>query len=391
MPLKNPPWLVSAKLVKTMHISAIELYKLELPYTGGVYQLSGGRCFTSFDASIVRVVTDEGLDGWGESTPFGATYIAAHGLGARAGIATIAPALLGQDPRQVDRINDTMDEVLVGHNHAKAALDAACWDIFGKSVNLPVSTLLGGATGVRLPTISSIYAGAPEDMRTRVGQHRAQGYLGHSIKIGAAEREGGPALDAERIAACLADRRPGEYFIADANGGLSCETALRMLRLLPPGLDFVLEAPCATWRETVSLRKRCAVPIIIDELAQQDADIVQIVAQDAADGIGLKITKAGGLTHSRRQRDICCAAGLSMSVQDTVGSTIAFATIAHLGATVPTRLLRCILDCRHMVTLATAEFEAPLIDGGIRVPCAAGLGITVDRAVLGTPLQVFEA
>jgi L-alanine-DL-glutamate epimerase-like enolase superfamily enzyme len=55
-----------------------------------------------------------------------------------------------------------------------------------------------------------------------------------------------PMLDAARIEAALADRQPGEYYIVDANGGMTVETASRMLRLLPPGLDFVLEAACAT-------------------------------------------------------------------------------------------------------------------------------------------------
>lgn len=44
--------------------------------------------------------------------------------------------------------------------------------------------------------------GEPEEMRRRVADHRAKGYRGHSIKIGALDSEGGPALDAERIAAC---------------------------------------------------------------------------------------------------------------------------------------------------------------------------------------------
>lgn len=369
-----------------MKISTIELYQVDLPYSGGVYLLSGGREYRSFRAAIVRIETDTGIEGWGESTPFGSTYIAAHARGTRAGIEEIAPHLLGRDPRQVDRINDAMDEALVGHHHAKTALDIACWDAFGKSVNMPVCELLGGATGTRMPTISSIYAGTPEEMRSRVARHRQMGYMGHSVKIGALDSEGGPALDAERIAACLADRRPGEFFLVDANGGMLPETALRMLRLLPPGLDFVLEAPCATWRETASLRKRCTVPIIMDELAELDGDISRIVAEDIADGIGLKVSKAGGLTRGRRHRDICRAAGLTISVQDTVGSSIAFAGIVHLGATVPERHLRCILDCRDMVTLVTADFDAPVRDGGVVPPMAPGLGITVNRDVLGEPV-----
>lgn len=373
-----------------MRIAAIEVYQADLPYSGGVYLLSGGREYRGFDATFARVIADDGTEGWGESTPFGATYIAAHAGGVRAGIAEIAPHLIGRDPRQSERIWDAMDEALVGHNHAKTAIDIACWDLFGKSVNRPICELLGGATGKRMPVISSIYAGPPEEMRARVADHRKRGYLGHSVKIGALDSEGGPALDAERIRACLADRQPGEFFLVDANGGLIPETVLRMLRLLPEGLDFVLEAPCATWRETLSLRKRCPAPIVLDELVQGDEDIARLIALDAADGIGLKISKSGGLTPGRRHRDLCRAAGLTMSVQDTVGSVIAFAGIAHLGATVPPRLLRCILDCRDMVTLKTAEFFAPVVDGGVLVPATPGLGITVDMAVMGKPIAEWR-
>jgi L-alanine-DL-glutamate epimerase-like enolase superfamily enzyme len=97
-----------------MKISQIELFQVDLPYSGGVYMLSGGRSYTSFDASIVRITCDDGTRGWGESAPFGSTYIAAHALGTRSGIAEIAPHLLGRDPRQLDRINDAMDDALVG-------------------------------------------------------------------------------------------------------------------------------------------------------------------------------------------------------------------------------------------------------------------------------------
>ena len=373
-----------------MKISKIEVFQLDLPYSGGVYALSGGRQYESFDGTFVKITTDTQLTGWGESTPFGSNYIAAHAKGVRAGIEDIAPCLLGRDPRQLDRINDAMDAALLGHNHAKAAIDVACWDIFGQSVDLPVCELLGGSTGIRMPVISSIYAGAPEDMRARVAEHRARGYRGHSIKIGATESEGGPRLDAERIMASLADQQPGEYFLVDANGGMAPETALRLLKLLPDSLDFSLEAPCSTWRETLSLRRRCNVPIILDELIQHDEDITDLLAHDAADGIGLKITKAGGLTHSRRHRDMCRASGLSMSVQDTVGSVIAFAAIAHLGQTVVQNQLRCILDCRDMVTVRTAFFDAPVIDGGVLVPDSPGLGVTINADLFGQPLVVYE-
>ncbi|WP_314196307.1 enolase C-terminal domain-like protein [uncultured Arthrobacter sp.] len=214
-------------------------------------------------------------------------------------------------------------------------------------------------------------------------------YRGHSIKIGTPDSEGGPALDAERITACLADRQPGEFFLVDANGGMTPESAMRMVAMLPSGLDFVIEAPCATWRETMPLRQRCPYPIILDELAQQDSDLAWAVAHDVADGFGLKISKAGGLTPGRRQRDIARAAGMTISVQETAGSAIAFAAIAHLGATVPEKLLRCVLNSADMLTLKTADFNVIQRDGGILPPEAPGLGIEVNKDVLGEPVAVW--
>jgi cis-L-3-hydroxyproline dehydratase len=214
-------------------------------------------------------------------------------------------------------------------------------------------------------------------MRDLVAKHRASGYVGHSVKVGDE-----PAVDAARITDALADKQPGGFFIVDANGGMTVESALRMLRLLPHGLDFVLEAPCATWRECVSLRRRTDVPIIFDELATSDASIVQLVAEDAAEGIGLKVSKSGGLTRGRRHRDICLAAGYTISVQEMTGSDIAFAAIVHLGQTIPKRNLRCVLESRDIVALKTADGDFEVSSGRVVAPDAPGLGVVPRLEVL---------
>ncbi|MEM9774769.1 MAG: mandelate racemase/muconate lactonizing enzyme family protein [Chloroflexota bacterium] len=368
-----------------MRISQIDVYQVDLPYSGGTYTLSGGRSYTSFDATFVRITTDDGLMGWGESTPFGSTYIAAHARGVRAGIEEIAPHLIGMDPRHVDRINEAMDDALVGHHHAKTPIDMACWDVFGKAVNMPVCDLLGGRTQEKLPLISSIYTDEPNEMRARVQQHREKGYTAHSVKVG-----DDPALDAARLTAALADRRPGEFFLADANGGMTVEQALRMLRLLPAGLDFVLEAPCATWRECVSLKRRTDVPILWDELGDSEEAIAQLISEDAADGIGLKISKNGGLTRCRRQRDMCIAAGYTMSVQDTTGSDITFAAIVHMAQTIPKKYLRSVLGAPDMVALKTADGDFNVVDGHVQAPDSPGLGITPRMDVMGEPIATYS-
>ena len=372
-----------------MKIVRIDVYQVDLPVKGGVYRLSGGREYHSYDATIVRIRTDCGLTGWGESTPFGSTYVAAHANGTRAGIALLAPALIGRDPRHHDRNWELMQSTLRGHRNARCALDVACWDIAAQAANLPLCDMLGGRVLAPVPVISSIGGDTPEAMRAKVADHRAQGFIGHSIKIGASEAEGGPTLDAERIRACLADRQPGEWFLADANNGLTPEHALRMLSLLPDGLDFVLEAPCATWREMQSLRARCTVPLLLDELIQSEGDLAQAIAGDIWDGVGLKLSKQGGVTPMLRQRTIAAAAGMVMSVQDTVGSEISFATLLHIAQSTPRHLLRCALDTRAMVDLQVAEFDAPVARGGVEAPRLPGLGVAPDFESLGAPVATY--
>ncbi|WP_306116414.1 MULTISPECIES: mandelate racemase/muconate lactonizing enzyme family protein [unclassified Roseovarius] len=374
-----------------MRIAAVDLFQVDLPVKGGVYRLSGGREYTSYDATIVRITTDCGMQGWGESTPFGATYVAAHAGGTRAALDLLAPALIGMDPRHHDRIWDAMRATLRGHRDARTALDVACWDIAAQAAGLPLCDMLGGRIPGPLPVISSIGGDTPEAMRAKVAAHRSEGFKGHSIKIGAQEVEGGPALDAERIRACLADRQPGEWYLADANNGLSPEHALRMQALLPDGPDFVLEAPCATWRETQSLRARCSVPLLLDELIQTEADLIQAIVNDSCDGVGLKVSKQGGITPMIRQRTIAASAGMVMSIQDTVGSEISCATILHIAQSTPRHLLRCALDTRAMIDITVAHLDAPVVNGGVEAPTLPGLGITPDLSVLGSPIESYGA
>lgn len=373
-----------------MKIMRTEIYQRDLAVEGGVYRLSGGREYTSYDATFARVISDAGQDGWGEATPFGATYIAAHAAGTRAALDLLAPALLGSDPRAYDRRTDMMAATLKGHRDARCALDVACWDLVARAAGLPLCDMIGGRTETPIPVISSIGADSPNAMRAKVAHHRAQGFRGHALKIGASEDEGGPALDAERIDACLADRETGEWFLADANGGMTCETALRLLALLPEGTDIVLEAPCASWSETAALRQRCRFPILLDELIQSEADLLDAIARNLCDGVGLKVSKQGGVTAMLRQRTIAAGAGLVMSIQDTVGSEISAATVFHLAASTPRHLLRCALDPRAMVSTRIATLDAPVLQGGVTAPNTPGLGVTPDLTKLGAPIAVFE-
>ncbi|MFW0758080.1 enolase C-terminal domain-like protein [Pseudomonas sp. H11T01] len=94
---------------------------------------------------------------------------------------------------------------------------------------------------------------------------------------------------------------------------------------------------------------------------------MQLISEKAADGIGLKVSKHGGLTRARRLRDMCMTSGLTMSVQETAGSQVAFAALTHLGQSILHRNLRCVLDTRDMYDHGARRHSR----GGWPYPCPA--------------------
>ena len=100
--------------------------------------------FRSFDSTILEIVTDEGISGFGEICPLGPSYLPSYSEGARIGIQKLSNFLIGKDPSNINEINFCMDSNLKGHPYVKSAIDIACWDILGKKLNVPVYNLLGG-------------------------------------------------------------------------------------------------------------------------------------------------------------------------------------------------------------------------------------------------------
>jgi L-alanine-DL-glutamate epimerase-like enolase superfamily enzyme len=87
------------------------------------------------------------VTGFGEICPLGSAYLPAYAAGARAGIAELAPCLIGLDPTELGVLNRRMDQLMRGHPYVKSAIDMACWDILGQVTEQPLVTLLGGRVG----------------------------------------------------------------------------------------------------------------------------------------------------------------------------------------------------------------------------------------------------
>lgn len=365
-----------------MKISKISVFQVDLPLHEGSYNWAGGKSVKVFDSTVVRVETDEGITGHGEVCPLGPVYLPAYAEGARAGIQVLAPALLGQDPTQLAKINRHMDATLKGHPYVKSAIDMACWDILGQATGQPVCNLLGGRYGNDFLLYRAISQEAPEAMASKVSGYRAEGYRKFQLKVG-----GDPETDIERIRAVSAELQRGDVLIADANTGWLMHQAARVVRAVKD-IDVYIEQPCETFEECYSIRKMTDHPFVLDESIDGLPILLRANSLQAMDVVNIKISKFGGLTKARQARDLCVSLGIAMTIEDSWGGDIITAAISHLAHSTPTELLFSSTDFNSYVTVSIANDAPQRNNGRLAASTAPGLGITPKMDVLGQ--AVFE-
>jgi L-alanine-DL-glutamate epimerase-like enolase superfamily enzyme len=363
-----------------MKITRIAAYQVDLPLHEGSYKWSGGKSVEVFDSTIVRIDTDAGLVGWGEVCPLGPFYLPAYAAGARAGIAELAPRLIGEDPTALGRLNGRMDAALKGHPYVKSAIDMACWDILGKAAGLPACTLLGGRHGEAVALYRAISQEPAERMAARVAQYRAEGYTKFQLKVG-----GDPDDDIARIRAAAAELSPGDVLIADANTGWLMHQAARVVRAVAD-LDVYIEQPCESYEECRAIRRRTSHPFVLDETIDSLAALLRAHGDAAMDVINLKISKVGGLTKARQIRDLCVALGIAMTIEDSWGGDITTAAIAHLAHSTPEALRFSATDFNSYVTVSTAAGAPRRVGGRMAASDEPGLGIRPRQEILGEPV-----
>jgi L-alanine-DL-glutamate epimerase-like enolase superfamily enzyme len=361
-------------------ITRLRAYQVDLPLREGRYTWSSGHFVEVFDSTVVAVETDAGITGWGECCPLGSAYLPAFARGVRAGLAELAPQIIGLDPRDLGPLNAHMDRVLRGHPYVKAAIDVACWDILGQATGLPVYTLLGGKAQDTIRLYRAISQIEPAAMAANVAGYRDEGYTKFQLKVGA-----DPDADIERIRLCAREMRPGDVLVADANTGWTMHEAARVVNAVRD-VDVYIEQPCPTYEECLVTRRRTTLPFVLDEVITGVDSLQRGLADGAMDVINLKISKVGGLTKARLMRDLCVASGIPMTIEDTWGGDIVTATIAHLAQSTPVEFTFSATDFNSYGTIEIADGAPKRVAGTMTAPDAPGLGIAPRLDVLGDPV-----
>lgn len=367
-----------------MKITRITVFQLDMPLTEP-YWLSGGRLkFEKLDSTFVRIDTDAGLSGWGEGCPWGHTYLPAHGPGIRAGIETLAPFLIGEDPRSLRHINRVMDVQLPGHPYVKSPIDMACWDLLGQSAGLPLWQLMGGDSAHPVLVNSSISTGTPDDMLDLIKKAAAKGYTVHSAKVGGTDI----GLDIERIEAISGYLPKGHKVTFDVNRAWQPAVAIEVLNSVK-ARDWV-EQPCETLNQCAHVAARVSNPIMLDECLHSFQDHLEAWKSRAGEGVKIKPNRVGGLTKALQIRDFGVSVGWQMHIEDLGGSALADTAAIHMAASCPEANRLASWLCHYHLSVDPVPGQGARNENGVATPPSLpGLGVRPEESVLGEAVAVY--
>ncbi|MGB0506866.1 MAG: mandelate racemase/muconate lactonizing enzyme family protein [Pikeienuella sp.] len=366
-----------------MRVSEVHIYQHDLPVKDGPYTMSSGALW-AMDTTIVKLVADNGLIGWGEVCPVGPVYQPHHAGGARAALITAGSALIGVEVAPLI-LRRAMDGALNGHLYAKSAVDVAAHDLLGKQYGVPVHALLGGAAAMRLPSYYATGIGEPDEIARRARDKVDQGYPRIQIKAGGRD----VAIDIETIRKVWEAVGHDAKLAVDANRGLTTRDALRLSRECVD-IPIILEQPCNTIEEVAAIRHQISHAIYLDESTLDLNTVLRVVGDGLCDGFGMKVSRLGGLQPMTTLRDICAVRSMPHTCDDSWGGDIVTAACAHIGATVEPRLLEAVWLPDIYIDGHYDEANGQRVIGGhINVSNRPGLGVDPDEALFGAPIASF--
>jgi L-alanine-DL-glutamate epimerase-like enolase superfamily enzyme len=368
-----------------MKIKEIHVYSHNMPVKNGPYRIASSTVH-ALDTTLVKIVADNGLFGWGETCPVGPTYQPQHARGAVAALQEMAQGLIGTNPLHPLALRRTMDGLLNGHRYAKAAVDIAAYDLLGKQTGMRVADLLGGAVTERVPSYYASGIGEPDEI-ARIAEERAkEGYPRMQIKVG-----GGRSVEVDIAVVRKVWERVGTSIrlAVDGNRSLTTRDTLRLSRECPD-IPFILEQPCNTIEEIKAIRGQLHHAVYLDENGEDLNTVLRAVGDGICDGFGMKVTRIGGLHAMATFRDICEARSMPHTCDDAWGGDIIHAACTHIGATVQPRLNEGVWLAQPYVEGNYDPENGVNIEGGhIKLPSGPGLGVIPDESLFGAPIASF--
>ena len=306
---------------------------------------------------ILRIVDDDGLEGFGEAAPnryYGesvATVIAA--------LAQFKPLLERADPMSLESIEGQLNRALRGNASAKSAVSSALHDLLGKRLGLPVHRIWGLDPATAPQSSFTVAIAENHELEQRVREAREYPIL--KIKLGT-DRD-------TEIVRIIRDAAPDKRLRVDANAAWTAKHAVRMSDFLAEQGVEMLEQPVAA-NDIEGLRfvrKRSRLPVFADESCLVATDIPKLAG--AVDGINIKLAKCGSLREALRMVHTARALDMQVMAGCMIETSLGISAIAQIAP------LLDAADFDGAALLATDPFRGTSIDGGsIKLSDAPGLG-----------------
>lgn len=355
-------------------IKRIRVHRINIP--AKAVHSHGSGDVAGIHTVILEIITDTGLTGWGEASPW-PVFTGTAEANAAALHTYLRPHLIGQDPVQVERHMTMADRVIVGHPEAKAALEMALLDITGQIAGLSVAELVGGR---QRDDIGLSFSVANPDFNADLDDIAAlwaDGVRIFKFKTGFADH----AFDVMRAEKLRAIYDTEIDIRIDYNQGLRAYDAVRCIRDLEAFRPTFVEQPVKMHeREALAhIAHVIDTPIMADESVFDPKSALQGAHERLADIFSLKIMKSGGIRRALEVAAIARAAGIEVYGGCMFETGLAHTAGTHLMATVPDLVLECEF---YMATyyaqddILTQPF--PVKSGRVHVPKGPGLGVDVD-------------
>lgn len=335
--------------------------------------------YTAVSMVLVEVRTDAGIVGVGET-------LARFSPKAYAELieTSLKPRLVGQDPRNIGALWQSMRRALSGRAGGMlietiAGVDIALWDILGKAAGLPIAKLLGGVGRAEIP----VYAAAvnwvdDEDADRELDNYIERGFSEIKVKMARPVKEACRRIERLR-------KRAGDAIglCVDANWAYQLDEAVEVGRALSANGYFWFEEPLAPENEQgyEELRRRCDVPLAAGESNFTVDQAMRLIMNRTLSVAQPDVARAGGISETRRiaalaqNHDVAYAPHIGMS------GIICETASVHLSAAMPSfRIMECECDLSPFKTqladLAPGCVRAR--NGMVDVPTGPGLGLTID-------------
>ena len=383
----------------TMRISRVQAWWVRIPIESSRQHRSDFGQIATFDSAIVRIETADGIVGWGEGKN-AAGSAGSYGALVHMINHEVAPLLVGRDPRDIGPIWEMLYsgvryETAAAAGHAlpqlarrgmsvaaSSAIDIALWDIFGKSVGLPVWRLLGGRKKDRLPAYASGGWAAKEAIGEQLRSYIDKGGF-RAVKMRVGAMDGSVHVSAARVRAAREALGPGIDIMVDAHGTYTVAEAKRFAALVADcDLAWFEEPVIADDKPGMAeVRAACSIPIATGESEATRFAFRDLAVMKAADIFQPDPAFCGGISEAMKIATLASAFNLRFAPHLWAGAPCFFAGLHVCAAAASSFIIEYSLGANPMIHDLIEE-KVDLADGMVAIPDRPGLGFTISQSFL---------